>query len=133
MGPNSFVGTWSLVSCEVRSEGGQLSYPWGRSPRGYIMYTADGYMSVSTTGTEESAPEGSESGGPRRTYMSYCGRYEVRDGSVIHHIEVSMNPAWEGTSPVRLFEFADNQLFLRSPPVVHQGVQQVASLIWKRV
>ena len=43
---NPFIGTWRLVSCELRRADGQVSYPVGRDPVGYIIYNPDGYMSV---------------------------------------------------------------------------------------
>ncbi|MBT7081288.1 MAG: hypothetical protein HN929_07470, partial [Chloroflexi bacterium] len=47
MSDKRFLGTWKLVSFEVRSIGDNVYYPWGENPAGYIMYNEDGYMSVS--------------------------------------------------------------------------------------
>lgn len=46
MTQESFVGTWRLISFELKSVDEQASYPFGKDAVGYIMYTEDGYMSV---------------------------------------------------------------------------------------
>ena len=44
---NNIVGTWRLVSAVSRGPGGlQENAPYGRSPSGMLIYTADGHMSV---------------------------------------------------------------------------------------
>ena len=47
MGDNQIVGTWRLMSYTCADKNGKIDYPLGPNTRGYIMYTADGYMSVS--------------------------------------------------------------------------------------
>jgi len=48
MAQNTFVGTWRLVSFGLRStKDNQVSYPFGQEAVGYLMYSEDGYMSVS--------------------------------------------------------------------------------------
>src|ERR1700754_3775990 len=43
----SLVGTWRLVSyVEKNVDTGEMRYPMGKAPDGFIIYTADGYMSV---------------------------------------------------------------------------------------
>ncbi len=43
-GPASLVGTWKLLSYEVRYSDGSVSYPWGPDAQGFLIYSADGYM-----------------------------------------------------------------------------------------
>ncbi|NES72196.1 MAG: lipocalin-like domain-containing protein, partial [Okeania sp. SIO2D1] len=43
---NRFVGTWRLVSFELKDVNGQVTYPYGKDTIGYLMYTEDGYMSA---------------------------------------------------------------------------------------
>jgi hypothetical protein len=40
-----FIGTWKLVSFEMRSADG-VTYPFGNDPVGYLMYNDEGYMSA---------------------------------------------------------------------------------------
>ena len=80
---DSLVGAWRLVSWEQRTASGVVSYPYGRTPEGQIVYTANGQMSahlmnpgadiagVTASGTEEIIGRAAE------TYFSYYGTYEV--------------------------------------------------------
>jgi hypothetical protein len=43
---NPFVGTWKLVSWEVRQPDGTVHYLYGKDVVGYLIYTADGYMAA---------------------------------------------------------------------------------------
>jgi hypothetical protein len=142
MASNPLIGTWSLLSWENRNVvDGQVSYPLGKDAMGYIMYGQDGYMSVAIMrssrakfaagdllggSTEERAQAAS-------TYVSYCGRYEFRGGTVVHRVELSLFPNWIGVEQERFVEVRGNRLTLSTSPVLLGGVQQTAHLIWERV
>jgi hypothetical protein len=140
MSTDVFVGTWRLVSVETRTAGGEVSQPLGKDPSGYLMYSEDGHMAVAMMqanrrpfdcadirgGTLE------EKAAAVDTYLSYCGRYEVVGGKVIHHIELSLFPNWSGVDQERFFEFSGDLLTLRTPPVMIEGVEQTAQLVWQR-
>jgi hypothetical protein len=136
-----FIGTWRLVSLEMRKPDGQVSYLLGRDAIGYIMYTEDGYMSVEImSGDRPKFAAADLRGGTLEekvaaadTYISYCGRYEVRDKRIIHHIAVSFFPNWIGQDQERFFEFDGKRLYLSTPPMLVDGVQQSAHIIWERI
>jgi len=67
-----------------------------------------------------------------RTYVAYCGQYEIKDNTVIHHIQASLFPNWVGTDQERFFEFKDDRLTLSTPLIPIGGKEQRAYLIWKR-
>lgn len=46
MSDNPLVGTWRLVSFEIRDEDGRVTHPLGRDAVGFITYTPDRHMSV---------------------------------------------------------------------------------------
>jgi hypothetical protein len=139
-GDERFVGTWKLVSFEYRSKD-QVTYPFGKDPVGYRMYNDDGYMAVAfmasnrrrfssmdlTGGTAEEIVAAAGS------YFSYCGKYEVTEDKVIHHVEVSFYPNWVGEKQVRFYKFEDDKLILSTPPMNAAGKQQSGYLIWKRI
>lgn len=141
MAENEFIGSWRLVSSEVRDSDGHVSYPYGQDAVGYIMYAADGYMSAQImkanrsnfanggilTGSKEEHAMASES------YLAYCGKYEIQVNKVIHYIEASLFPNWVGTIQERFFEFKGDRLVLSTPPLVSGGKQGTAHLIWERV
>jgi len=138
---SAFVGTWRLVSLEMRKPDGQVSYLLGRDAVGYIMYTEDGYMSVAMmSGDRPKFTAGDFRRGTTEekvaaadTYISYCGRYEIRGDKIIHHIAVSFFPNWVGVEQERLFEFSGGRLSLSTPPFLAEGVQQTAHLVWERL
>jgi hypothetical protein len=138
---NPFLGTWRLVSFEVRSAGDKVYYPWGENPDGYIMYTPQGYMSVSMMASDRPVfeardlPKGTEQEkvAAADKYISYAGKYEVRDSKVYHHVDVSLFPNWVGGDQVRNFRFEDNRLLLSTDPVPGDEKQKAGYLIWERV
>ena len=141
MAKNPFVGTWRLVSLEVRTSDGQVSYPRGRDVVGYIIYSGDGYMSVVIMPANrpkfvaETLREGSieEKAAAADTYQSYCGRYEIQGEKVIHHVEASLFPNLLGVSRERAFKFDGNRLILSPPPSLVGGIEQTSHLTWERV
>lgn len=140
MAQNPFVGTWRLISWENRAASGRVTYPLGRDLSGYILYTADGHMSVAIAaagrprfatgdllgGTEE------ERALAAKTYVSYAGTYEIGDGEIIHHVQVSLFPNWVGDAQRRFFELDGDRLTLSTAPMVLAGTERRAYLIWER-
>ncbi len=141
MAQNRFIGTWRLVSYEVRSTDSQIIYPWGQDALGYLIYNKDGYMMVAImSGNRPKFASGDFIGGSVEektdaadTYISYGGRYEVRGDRVIHHIEICSYPNWTGVDQERIFEFVDDRLALQSFPILYGSIQQTGHLIWQRV
>jgi hypothetical protein len=141
MREDSFVGTWRLVSFEFRTADGQAHRPFGEDAEGYIMYNEDGFMSVAFMAADRSLfasndPRGGtveEKAAAMEGFFSYCGRYQVRDGTVVHHIEVSSFPNWKGVDQERYFAFHGNRLTLSTPPMLVGGVELTGHLIWERV
>jgi hypothetical protein len=142
MESNPLIGTWRLLSWENRSvEDDEVSYPLGKDAEGYIMYNPDGYMFVAImspyrinfaggdllSGTPEEEAKAEE------TFLSYCGPYDFRGETVIHHIEISSFPNWSGVDQERLVELGGNRVTLSTPPILIQGNQQTAHLIWERL
>lgn len=140
MSNHPLIGTWRLVSYELESATGAISYPYGQDPSGYLIYAADGYMSVAfMTGGRVSYAAGDrlrgtpeERAAAADSYVSYCGRYEVRNDRVIHHIEVSLFPNWVGVAQTRYITLAVNRLTLRTPPLLMGGSTQTGHVTWER-
>jgi hypothetical protein len=139
-GPDTerFHGAWRLVSIETRREDGELFRRGERT--GYLLYTDDGYVSVAFM--KEDRPRfasGDIRGGSVEEkvaavegYVSYCGRYEVREDTVIHHIEVSLFPNWVGVRQERAYEFKGDRLTLSTPLMLVGGKQLSTHVIWER-
>jgi len=133
-----FIGTWRLVSVETRKEDGSLHRRGSRT--GFIIYSADGYMSVAfmKEGRSEFA-SGDIRGGTIEEkvealngYISYSGKYAVEGDSVFHHIEVSLFPNWIGEKQERFYEFDGKRLTLSTPLQLVGGTQLSSHLVWEK-
>ena len=141
MTANPLVGRWRLVSWENTSLDGEVNFPFGKEAKGYIQYDADGFMFVavmheirpSLTDADPFAGTLEEKGRISETYLSYCGPYEFRGETVVHHVELSLYPGWVGGEQTRLVELANNRLTLSTRPRQIEGREQTARLVWERV
>ena len=138
---NILVGSWKLVSYEALSSDGKVSYPLGPDALGYIIYTQDGYMSVAMMsanrlgyasgdildGTDEEKIASASS------YVAYCGRYELQDDKVVHHVEVAFCPNRNNTSQERFIKICHDSLVLTTPPMLINGMVSIGRLVWVRV
>jgi len=141
MARNPFSGTWRLLSYEVKSTSGETRYPWGQDPMGFLMYNDDGYVSVAMMSTNRPRFEAKdikkgtteEKVAAVDTYISYCGRYEFYDDTIIHHVEVCLFPNWVGNDQTRTYKFDGSRLLLRTEPIVAGEKQWAGHLLWERV
>jgi hypothetical protein len=137
-------GTWKLVSWKIEQANGELiDPPLGPVPLGWIMYQPEGHMSVvlmrpdrpkfASNNLMEATPE--EIKAAFEGYVSYCGSYEVNEQErfVIHRLQLSWFPNLVGTEQKRFFEFADDRLILKTPPLMVFGEAQVHRLIWQHL
>ncbi len=134
---NPLVGTWKLISWEVRQPDGTIHHMYGKDVVGYLIYTADGYMSAEIMDPDRRQSDPSfplEFAGSQTlpdadrtraysTYLSYCGTYTVEDTRVIHHVKVGLIPSWTRSEQVRPFRFDGGRL------IIERDVQK---LIWER-
>jgi len=138
------VGAWRLVSFQSRKDNGAATYPFGADAKGTIIYTAHGRFAVQLMrgarprfadpdqmkGTAEEIKTGFES------CIAYFGHYELHAeaGFVIHHIEGSLFPNWEGQPLKRYCEITGDRLQLTTPPTVWGGGGQIIGLLeWQRI
>jgi hypothetical protein len=69
-----------------------------------------------------------------RGCISYFGKYEFNatGGFVIHHIESSLFPNWEGTQK-RFVEISDKRISLTTPPVMWNEKMIIGVNIFERI
>ncbi|MHB8645040.1 MAG: lipocalin-like domain-containing protein [Thermomicrobiales bacterium] len=97
-----------------------------------VTYTADGYMCVAIMDSHSPRfarghicdATDAERAAVARGYVSYAGRYEVVEGKVLHHVEVSLIPNWLGGTQERRYTLDGDRLTLVAPR---------GTLIWERV
>lgn len=141
-GATSFVGTWRLVSFEVRYSDGEVAFPYGQGAVGRLTYDARGNMSAQMI--SPSVPRFSHPDWTRATpdearaaflgALSYLGTYEVHEaeGVVTHKVEASLFPNWAGTEQRRRFALSGDCLTLSTPDLPHGERTFVATMIWQR-
>lgn len=138
---DQLIGSWRLVSFENHDGDGRVRQPYGHDPVGYILYTAEGRMSATVMRGDRTPFDGvprrgegvAEKASAFEEYLSYAGRYTFLGDRVIHHVEVSLWPDWVGTDLERLAEFRDEQLILRTPPIVQGERTRTTIITWERI
>lgn len=117
------IGTWKLRSCEYKGKNGTF-HPFGQEPLGYLIYDKSGYMSgIITRKDRNNATSGA--------YNGYSGKFEVLEGKIVHHIEVSYHPDWTGRSLDRFYKLDGNTLTLTTPEA--ESSLGVGTLVWEKV
>jgi hypothetical protein len=141
MSSNPLVGTWRLISWENRSLDGEVSHPLGEGASGYIAYNEDGYVFVAImrpgrrpfVAGDLLSGSTAEKASAAETYVSYCGRYDFHGDTVTHLVELCLFPNWVGVPQERLVKIDGDRLILSTRPLVLEGRQQTAHLVWERV
>jgi hypothetical protein len=68
-----------------------------------------------------------------KTYVGYCGTYEVGENTVTHTVEVSYFPNHVGQQLVCHFQFDGDRLTLTTSPAQIEGEQILHYVIWQKV
>ena len=144
-GSSKLVGTWKLVSIEERNAEGRPVTPldYGPEPIGMLMYDATGHMSVHAMrrGRPRLASDDVHLAAPELAkaafigYGAYFGTYTVdeRAGLVIHHVQGSLIPNWEGSEQRRRFTISGDMLVLEPPEIRAGGEKRTRRLTWQRL
>ncbi|KAM3102381.1 lipocalin-like domain-containing protein [Phormidesmis sp. 146-12] len=145
---NPLVGTWKLVSATaIHADGTITPAVYGLNPTGYITYTADGRMMVMFSRSDR-LPLSREIRSPLSreiqsipveelaqaftTFNAYAGTYTLNGNTVIHQVEIASIPNRVGTTLIRTFILTENQVALRTPPVMSDSIEQCFELVWER-
>lgn len=138
------VGAWALVSCvETDVMTGEVFLPMGDAPRGFILYTPDGYMSAQLSSPDRAnfadddmykglADEYTAAG---KSYLAYSGPYHVDEAqrTVEHGMAISLFPNWTGDRQLRIVELDGDILRLHTDgPSMFNGSLKNATVTWRR-
>jgi hypothetical protein len=137
---NQIVGTWDFVVAEVKAPDGKISYPFGKTPKGMLIFTADGRFTqihvgdvpkIASNNRLSGTPE--EYGAIMRGSISLFGRYTVDEAkkTVTYHIVSASYPNWEGESQTRTIDKLTADEFVNTNPDVAGG-RGSASNFYKR-
>ena len=138
------VGVWALVSYIDEKPGIQDAHPCGPEPEGFLIYTADGFVSAqlmrpgrlpfSSSGWHHGTPQGYQASGSG--YIAYCGRYDVDEEkeTVTHIPSVALLPNLIQGRQHRTIDLQGDRLVLRAGGApVAGGVHVTSRLEWKRI
>eukprot|EP00659_Diplonema_papillatum_P020691 gene20691-31882_t len=115
----SFFGVWTLMSLELITATGQISYPWGSDVVGQAIYLKNGQFSLQITTTRASRSKFRDTDYKRVTreemadaYLTYVGSfgvftYEAGESHITHHSVGSLCPNWAEAEQKRYFQFVD--------------------------
>jgi hypothetical protein len=127
---DQLVGTWDFVVAEVTAADGKKSYPFGKTPKGLLIFTVDGRFSQihvgdvpriasnnRMTGTAE------EYGAIMRGSLSVFGTYTVDEErkTVTYRIVSSSFPNSEGEAQTRTIDKLTVEEFVNTNPNVAGG------------
>ncbi len=138
---NPLVGTWKLVSFELRTDDGKTIFPWGKEVTGQVTYTDDGYMSGSFMKLNRKPFNSvdilggtlAEFEAAMKSYVGYAGTYSINGDQVIHHASVSAFPNWTDTNIERHFVVEGDRLTLSTSPSTFGGQKASGVLIWQKL
>ncbi len=137
-----FVGVWKLERFTERSASLGDTSPLGQNPQGFLIYTADGFVSAQLMRSDrevlttdpwdsETSTEGADL---TRGYIAYCGSYVVHRErkEVIHRPVVALLPNLLNQEQHRNFKFEDDRLTLLTTRTRPSGGLIESSLVWRR-
>jgi lipocalin-like protein len=120
---DAVLGAWELVSFVARNETtGEDRHPLGTTPRGLILYTADGHMSAQLAEPDMSG------------YVSYGGRFTVdeKTATLHHDVIVSMMPELLAQPQFRQARVDGDRLTLSATRTDDTGATTHSTLVWRR-
>ena len=131
----ALVGTWRLERWEIVYEDGRpAECPLGEDAVGLLMYTDDGHVSASLARAGRAPIDASDARSKTRAfdaYFGYAGRYEVRNGDVVHHIALALDPALTGVTTSRNVSLDGERLTLSGPDFAAASPRS-HRIVWRR-
>jgi hypothetical protein len=136
------VGTYKLVSDTRKDlDTGEVSYNFGKHPVGYIMYGKEGRMLAIVVSDDRPKPAGIEKVTPEqqvalfRSMLAYGGTYKFDGTKIEHHIDISWNGMWTGTTAIRNVRKEGDKLIYTTDPALFSGdgKRSVTTLIWEKI
>ena len=127
---NKYAGSWRLESFSIQEPSGKVR-PWGRNTHGMLIYSADGYMSVSINRDNEKK-SGNEAKDLFDSILFYSGTYSTDSEQcdlIRHKVTNASNPDRIGRDMIRYANLDGDLLTLKSPV---EAFGQ-ATLVWRKI
>jgi hypothetical protein len=139
---DQIVGSWNFVVAEVTAPDGKKSYPFGETPKGILIFTADGcFAQIHVAGDVPKIASNNRLTGTPEEYaeimrrsLSVFGTWTVDEANktVTYNIVSASFPNWEGTAQTRTIDKLTADEFVNTNPGVGGG-RGSASNVYRRV
>jgi Lipocalin-like domain len=139
---DQIVGTWNFVVAEVTAPDGRKSFPFGETPKGILIFTADGRFAqihvasdlprIASNNRLNGTPE--EYAEIMRRSLSVFGTWTVDEAkkTVTYNIVSASFPNWQGEAQTRTIDKLTADEFVNTNPGVAGG-RGSASNFYRRV
>src|SRR5882762_185310 len=138
---DQIVGSWNFVVAEVTAPEGKKSFPFGETPKGILIFTADGrFAQIHVAGDVPKIASNNRLTGTPEEYadimrrsISVFGTYTIDETkkTVTYHIVSASFPNWQGESQTRTIDKLTADEFINTNPNVAGG-RGSASNFYKR-
>jgi Lipocalin-like domain len=117
----ALIGTWRMISwTKRRITTGEITHAMGPNPIGYIAYHADGRMMALVVDSRRAELKGSTPSDEEKirlfdSMLAYSAKYTLLEDRLIHHVDVTCNPAWVGNMQ-RPYKIEGDSLIISEAP-----------------
>lgn len=128
---DKLVGTWAVTEAATHEANGTTSYPYGKSPKGILIFTKDGHFAqiMSTGDIPKFASNNRVTGTPEeykavvQKSLAFFGTYTVDEEKkmITYKLDASTFPNWEGSNQVRSIVVLTSDRFVYSNPSASAG------------
>jgi hypothetical protein len=139
---DQIVGSWNFVVAEVTAPDGKKSFPFGETPKGILIFTADGrFAQIHVASDVPKIASNNRMTGTAEEYaaimrgsLSVFGTYTVDEAkkTVTYNIVSASFPNWEGEAQTRVIDKLNPDEFVNTNPNVAGG-RGSASNFYRRV
>ena len=138
---NQLIGTWDFVVAQVKAPDGKISFPFGETPKGILIFTPDGRFAqihvasdvpkIASNNRLTGTPE--EYADIMRRSLSVFGTYTIDEAkkTVTYQIVSASFPNWQGGAQTRTIDRLTADEFVNTNPNVAGG-RGSASNFYKR-
>ena len=136
-------GTYKLVSSTRQLlDTGEVVDTYGKHPTGYVNYGRDGRFFVLIVWDKNDRPNpesvkvitDQQRADLFRTMTSYGGTYTFDGHTLEHHVDISWNQVWTGTTVIRDVQRDGDKLIYttRPAPFAADGKLSVLTIVWQK-
>jgi hypothetical protein len=139
---DQIVGAWNFVVAEVTAPEGKKSFPFGETPKGILIFTADGrFAQIHVAGDVPKIASNNRLTGTPEEYaeimrrsLSVFGTYTVDETNktVTYNVVSASFPNWEGAAQTRTIDKLTSDEFVNTNRNVAGG-RGSASNFYRRV